>query len=247
MAGLFGRDCRIHSFSGAAALSAALLCASATDAGVIPPLEMSVQVSDSGGVIYSDVFNPAGNDLGGGLYQYGGTFADTPEFDVTSVAAGILVRPDLSNPLGALLGPNLQFINETSGTLTFDITLTLPFNSASSELQWNSDSSWTLGGPGTPSLVTAPDTPLWTVLSDGGTIGTQFDDPSGLSGGGSLGTDPISGLLGPVSDSIGIRLVFELSGGATAGVNGFFTIVPAPGAIALFGFAGLAGRRRRRH
>ena len=48
------------------------------------------------------------------------------------------------------------------------------------------------------------------------------------------------GVSGPVA---GDSLFFAFSSGSTA--SGSFTVVPAPGALALLGLAGVAGRRRR--
>ena len=48
------------------------------------------------------------------------------------------------------------------------------------------------------------------------------------------------GVSGPV---VGDSLFFAFSSGSSA--SGSFTVVPAPGALALLGLAGVAGRRRR--
>jgi hypothetical protein len=82
------------------------------------------------------------------------------------------------------------------------------------------------------------------------TAATLWGDPYSLvaSGPFASASDSTSfdGLVGgSVNSNVAILLTFTLSPGDTATVNGVFTVVPAPGALALFGLFGLAGRRRR--
>lgn len=73
-----------------------------------------------------------------------------------------------------------------------------------------------------------------------GPLGTESDSDS-------FG-DPIP-VGGPAANNnIAIRLEFELTPGDQASISSLFNIiaVPTPGALALLGVAGLAGRRRRR-
>ena len=55
------------------------------------------------------------------------------------------------------------------------------------------------------------------------------------------------GVGGDVNANIALLLTFTLTAGATATVSGFFQVIPAPAAIALFGLLGVSPRRRRRN
>lgn len=79
---------------------------------------------------------------------------------------------------------------------------------------------------------------------------TLFDDPYSLVASGAFGSNSddtsFDGLVGgSVNSNVAILLTFTLTPGDSASVNGVFTVVPAPGALALFGLFGIAGRRRR--
>ena len=91
---------------------------------------------------------------------------------------------------------------------------------------------------------------MWEALTDGTEVASLFDHPSELSftgpGTTSSSANLPAGSVGDVATSIGVNLNFTLSPGETLGITGNFTIAPAPGALALLGIAGLAGRRRRR-
>lgn len=102
----------------------------------------------------------------------------------------------------------------------------------------------------------APGGSIYTGLIDGGGVQTLLDDPFSQSAGGpllsseigpaSFGTpDPVSSGV-PLVNQIGILLEFELSAGDSASFTAIFEVVPAPGVFAVFGLAGLTGRRRRR-
>jgi len=91
---------------------------------------------------------------------------------------------------------------------------------------------------------------------DGTVVASLLEDASGSASSfftgtfasESFGTSPqIPGQSGPAaSDNFGIMLEFSLSGGDMVGFTSSMAIAsPAPGALALFSFAGL-GRRRRR-
>lgn len=84
--------------------------------------------------------------------------------------------------------------------------------------------------------------PAFTTLYD-----APFSDTAAGAFASSSDSDTFAGLGGPTaSDNIAILLTFTLSPGDSATVTGTMTIIPAPGAFAMLGLAGLAGGRRRR-
>ncbi|MCP4833672.1 MAG: hypothetical protein GY895_02815 [Phycisphaera sp.] len=93
-------------------------------------------------------------------------------------------------------------------------------------------------------------------LTDGTIVGTLLDGQQGSASGfgsgnflsESFGNVPsIPGANGPAIDSnFGVLLAFDLSAGDTAAFTTSMAIAtPAPGALAMFGIAGLSRRRRR--
>jgi hypothetical protein len=109
---------------------------------------------------------------------------------------------------------------------------------------------------GFPGTLRAIGTPIWNYRLNGGDVASLFAPPFQL--GGSNGPSTISAsntalssaqtnpLIGTVVTSMGIRLDFDLSPGERVTFNGAFGVIPAPGALALLGLAGLAGARSRR-
>lgn len=146
--------------------------------------------------------------------------------------------------------------NTTQSEVTYFITLSLPtaVTSAMSGL-FNGSISGTLVTGGAGYLRTVGDTSLWTASSGGMTVKTLFDAPvnvnRGSAGATSLGSQSFTATSSPMfGDNLATILSFKLSAGATASFttsfSGIGTPVPAPGAVALLGCAGLALRRRRR-
>jgi hypothetical protein len=99
--------------------------------------------------------------------------------------------------------------------------------------------------------------PIWNYRLNGADVASLFDAPFQL--GGSDGPSTVSAsniglnpgqtgpLVGTVVTSMGIRLDFDLSPGERVTFNGAFFVIPAPGALALLGLAGMVGGRRRRN
>ena len=140
------------------------------------------------------------------------------------------------------------------------ITLNRPFDSfltiggqATGTNSTNADPSWNSGGTGTG----AGDARSWNRpdLPNNGTIGWFNSNPPNIQGrvgqAGNTATDVRIGQFVLSANDAAPR-TYQLTGGYNNGVAGsqvqFFTdtfSLPTPGAIALLGFAGLAGRRRR--
>jgi MYXO-CTERM domain-containing protein len=155
---------------------------------------------------------------------------------------------------------SLSLTNLSGATQTYSITLSLPtlvtgdytglFNGSLAAVLIT-------GGPGSMSSVEG--LPLWTASSGGVVAGELFTDPFSATRNGpgatSLGSRSFGGTAPSVpSDTYGemlsITLNFVLSANATASFSSAFagvgTPVPAPGALAVLGLAGLSSRRRRR-
>lgn len=226
----------------------AVACAATTaQAGVIPDLSLQVVESTTD---YNQSFNPTGSS--GDLFYTYGIGIDNP--GVFSINGSINANPDIPGSGGgipALLSTTLSFTNTYSETLNFIVTMTLSMSTGNIPVQWNTSASWVLTGPSSGAeLQTIPGMPLWAVSIDDTLITTLYDDESGMGGSGAgpydLSTDPKSGVFGPVEESISIQLAFSITPGATGGPTGAFTLVPAPGALALFACLGLGCTRRRR-
>ena len=94
--------------------------------------------------------------------------------------------------------------------------------------------------------------PLYEAIIDGSTVMTLYDDPYSLAIGTPTANLPTAD-FGPsvfpgASSLIGVRNTFVLSPGDTFQAVSYFFInaVPTPGALALFGVAGVTVMRRRR-
>ena len=97
---------------------------------------------------------------------------------------------------------------------------------------------------------------MWNATIDGLDAVSLF--PNGSAFGGSngpatvdsgpefLSAAQLASLANQNPSNIGVRLDFDLTPGETVGFVGVFGFIPAPGALALLGLAGLAGRTRRR-
>ena len=99
------------------------------------------------------------------------------------------------------------------------------------------------------SLGATAGAPVWAGLVNGAQVGgvitsTQTVNPFSLA---SFAPQSFSGSAGSVSGGVGMRLRLSISAGMESSFSGAFSVsVPAPGAVALAGLAGLLGGRRRR-
>jgi uncharacterized protein (TIGR03382 family) len=93
--------------------------------------------------------------------------------------------------------------------------------------------------------------PYYQAIIDGAPVASLYNAPSinqaPLGFTSAIPTQTFAGSPGPaVAAFIGISNRFELTSADNAQFTSTFFVVPTPGAIALFGLAGLAGVRRRR-
>lgn len=228
---------------------AGLLAFGASAHAGLGPLELDIQVTTNGGTPLYDsgpILLP-GTNLFGDFYQYdANNLVELQNQDFFTASGEINANNDIS--LGGLsLGPVMNFVNTHNETLEFVVTLTREA-AADFAVNWSTSSAWNLGGGPDPELMTLPGQSLWTASVDGNVVGSLYDDPSGMGGGGDLdlSTDPINGSLPGVTGEMSITLAFQITPGADGGVNGILVLVPAPGALAMLGLGLVAPRRRRR-
>lgn len=99
------------------------------------------------------------------------------------------------------------------------------------------------------SLGSTAGAPVWAGLVNGTQVGgvitsTQTVNPFSLA---SFAPQSFNGSAGSVTSGVGMRLRLSISAGMESSFSGAFSVsVPAPGAVALAGAAGLLGGRRRR-
>jgi hypothetical protein len=198
------------------------------------------------------------NSVSGGIGIYNGTLSSADNwnayynFNASSSVSGASAS--------AYQTGSFSLTNLTSGTVTYLIALALPTEVVGAQVgtyTFNGSVSGTLitsGGPGMLQTVGA-ETSLWTAQTGGSVVDTLFDDPfmvqRSSAGATNFGSQSFSGMNSSTfGDTIGMTFSFRLSAGSTASfttsLNGSGTIIPAPGALALLGCAGLVGNRRRR-
>lgn len=241
-------DVRARPLAGSLCAGVLIVASFATtaNAGVVPNLTFHVQETTTG---FNQMYNPAG--AAGPLFYNYGIGINESAFAINGSINASPDLPSVSNPSPALLSTTLSFTNNHTDTLNFIVTMTLPMTTGNTAVNWNTSASWVLTGPSSGAqLETIPGMPLWAVFIDNSPIATLFDHESNMGGSGSgpydLSTDPKMGAFGPVTQSIAIQLAFSITPGATGGPTGAFTLVPAPGALALFAGLFVGASRRRR-
>lgn len=155
-----------------------------------------------------------------------------------------------------------EVTNNSSTTETFQLIMTLAVGPHGPNTERSGSVAATVtnnqfGGSGILSAINGGSVyTAWTDLVDPMTdppAATLMDDPFSIEAATPFGSadddQSLSATVGPmVNNTISIMFEFDLTAGDSASVSGLFQIaaVPAPGAFALLGVAGLAGRRRRR-
>lgn len=187
----------------------------------------------------ADVFNYQGNIVdGSGAWTLGWNF-------------------NASNNLGgtkAFTSGNYVVQNLSDQEIVFELTISLPVALLGSTVYGGSIAGGlTTTGPG---YISSLEGPLWSGSSGANLIGSLFNAPFNVvrtaAGSSSLGSDsfgnPIPSFAGPdLASDLKVTLSFILGANSSASFTSVFVAaVPAPGAAALIGLAGLAGLGRRR-
>lgn len=172
----------------------------------------------------------------------------------STISWAYLVDPD------PFITGTFSLTNETAISKAFVVDFSLPISPAMSQSIISGQMSGTLtdaNGSGFASMTSTSGGPVYSALADDAfvqglmsnanqTVNSAFGTTS--FSGGSFGQG--STLYGPaINSTIGIRFAFTLSAGDSVSFSSIFVAnpVPAPGAIALVGFAGafVSTRRRR--
>lgn len=176
---------------------------------------------------------------------------------------------------GVALSGDITFINLTGATHNYEMNASLALNAALANAMYGGSYSVTMqsshengaGGVGDAVLAALNGQSMYSAGINGGTVQSDYADPFSANASpgqqNPLGTVNYGGvpgapnIAGPASiTELSHSLAFSLTG-STPGAgspNDYdqatfsmkIVVVPAPGALALLGVAGLVGRRRRR-
>lgn len=166
-------------------------------------------------------------------------------FNVDSVDSGVVVDATIALPaIASLDAVGIDIAHTWGGDL--EMTLTSPtgdvFELMFDDVDQGGSGNFDMGlVAGDPSLANVD---RYTFVESGGL--TVFDDTSGVAAGGTYDANTwFSG--GYAAGDWTISIFDDAAGDATSiGSVELVYTVPAPGALALLGLAGVAGRRRRR-
>lgn len=250
-----------------AALAVGLVAIGSTASGAIH--DMSWSVNNGGAVSPLEYGTVQDNGNGSNLWSIalGGDGGPMPiqfgDFRLDDYSCTTFIQSAPGPLNSAFIDAAFEVTNTGNTTQTFSLLMTLggtgfigPVTTMDGSVaatvtnnQFGGDA--TLGAPISGSIYRA-----FTDLSDPFSdppAATLMDDPFSIVASGPFASaDDNQSFLptgGPtVNNTISIMFEFTLSAGDSASVSGLFQIaaVPAPGALALLGVAGLAGTRRRR-
>lgn len=234
-----------------AGLSALVLSAGTALAGAGGAPDVSLTINGDTSLLSGTATSQAG------VYNYGGTFSD---FGGSWVSAFDFNASAVSGLGTSFVSGNFVVTNTLGSSQDFEITLSLPVtaNGTMMTMYGGSIAGSVLGDAGGGTFDTIGTDAVWTASSNGGFIAELLSAPISVStgafetmmvGSASFG-EPIPNAMGPNLDStLDITLRFTLGAGDSAAFTSVLVaeVVPAPGAIALLGAAGLVSRRRRRN
>lgn len=242
----------IFTITATAVVASVISTSAVADTNVIPNLSVSLTSSDTG----TTEFNPA--DFGNEWQNANGTFGFSGSKNSANnwnLGWSMVVNPD------PFVIANFVVTNNTAATQTYTIQVLLPYTA---------DGPFCIGGSVTGSLTdlngngakleSLPGGSVYGAIIDNTVVQTLLDSPfsvmagnfqSAVVGPADFGT-PIPSLpyVPNITTNIGINLTFTLSAGDAASFTSIFVVepgcIPAPGALAMLGIAGLLGGRRRR-
>ncbi len=151
------------------------------------------------------------------------------------------------------LNSNIVIKNNTASTQTFTFSVVMPGDvTGPVTIGGSVGGQFVNGSAGLGQLTSSG--PLWSAIIDGAPINTQlsnalfFAPPFAVA---SLGSYNFSNQSfgGSIASGAGITFALTMTAGGEASFSSNFNFqaIPAPGALALLGFATLAGARRRRN
>jgi MYXO-CTERM domain-containing protein len=189
------------------------------------------------------------------VFNYTGSLADSGGMWTTGFDFNASNMADMQT---SFVSGNFIVINTGSATQDFEVVLTLPVVVTGSKmtLYGGSVAGSIIGDVDGGFFSTVGSDAVWSATTNGIAIADLLTAPitvstnpfqSALIGSGAFG-EPIPSASGPnLTNSLEITLRFSLGAGDSAAFTSILVAqVPAPGAVALLGLAGLVGRRRRR-
>ncbi|MBM4110295.1 MAG: hypothetical protein FJ254_02910 [Phycisphaerae bacterium] len=229
------------------AVMAATLLASSTASAAISASTATISLSANGSV---QAVNNNTQDLGGGRFAHTGFWANN----------GMLVQwSNLITSYTMVNGVETAYVsggftvknNHATSPLLLDLSVFM-----AGSMGPGATFSGSAGGQGVNfslnpgSLGAINGDPVWGGMINGSVVGgaitsTQTINPFSLA---TFAPQSFNGSAGSVTDGVGMRLRLSISAGMESSFTGAFSVgsVPAPGAVALAGAAGLFGGRRRR-
>ena len=235
----------------------AMTCAASAGNTSIPNLSLT-----AGSGSYSQTFSgrTAGSSWSNGNGTFG--FVGTAEALTDSPIGFTLTWNLLASTRPFIIG-NMVLTNTGTTTQDFFVDLVLPLSGTIShsyvgasvsasvtDLNGNGATLSSLEGDGMFAAITAFGGPSESRAGTLLTAATLSAGPSASASflPASFGTPIPSQLHGPVSENIAVKFRFSLTAGDSAAFTSIFMVeaVPAPGAIAILGLAGLTASRRRR-
>ncbi|HVZ94147.1 MAG TPA: hypothetical protein VG797_06525 [Phycisphaerales bacterium] len=235
------------------ALGAFSAASGIAQAGLITTWEYTINASD--GSSYAASANPG--SWTAGLLPNGDTVVHG-EFEAASwsIVYDLVFSDDFVDD-DPLVTSNYNVINTSGDTLGFDTLTTLfvgpmPTNKMRGSISGSVGDNTLLGDTATMSAYL--DSPAYRALVDGVSVQTLLDPFAGVT---TLpnGTEVVGPedfgvpayIPGPaINTSIAIRNMFMITADDSVGLQSTLNLVPAPGAVALMGLAGLVATRRRK-
>jgi len=232
----------------AVVLAAAFGMSAGADTTVIPNMEINVYID---GDLYQ--YNPSSQQAWGnpnGTFGFFGSASSNVADSGHQMSWDMLVNPD------PFIIANIVYTNVSSGTQNVTLEFVLPIGMAmpSTLIGGSVSGSLTDGNGDGATFASLGGGSAYQALADGSVAASMLTGVSvnagvfgsSLIGPESFGTPIPSQSYGAINTDMAIRYEFSLTAGDSVSLAGSFVAVPAPGALAILGLAGLVGRRRRR-